>query len=810
MPSSITARRPRNFRGKILWSVIFLLMLLSIIAIATFSWFRGAAQAALPEIDGVLRVPGIGAPVSISRDARGVPNITASSMEDLYFAQGYVTAQDRLWEMDASRRYAAGEMAAAFGPKFIKQDKAQRLLGLRRIAEQAFEQLPPRDVAYLEAYARGVNAYIADHQRGLPLEMRIMRYFPRAWTPVDSLLVGTVMSEILSHGPYLEKLHHEAILARLGPELTADLYVNTSFHDLPPLTASGTGEIPPPPADLESEESSEISRELLFLATLAGRVKEEMPADALTPGSNNWVLSGAHTASGKPLLANDMHLRHQIPNIWYEVHLTAGEFDVAGLSIPGLPAVIVGHNRRIAWGITSLMPDTEDVYIEHFNQQGEYQTPSGWVKPELRHEIISVKRGKPESIDVVVTRHGPIITSTLKGETRQIALRWSGADPTALTFPFFDIDAASNWQDFRQALSRLGAPGLNFVYADLDGHIGYQAAGLFPLRATPDNALPVTGADDSHEWTGWIPFEELPMVFDPPAGIIATANGRITPNEYAHMLSSDWGAPYRTERIYRILRQERKFTPADMLALQTDAHSDFDRFLAQRFAYAIDHTPNTSKQLQQAADLLRRWNGQVDASSAAAAINQLARARLQRMLLESKLGTDFQLYTRWMAPVWLENTVLFQPERWLPKGYSDWNLVLSGAVESAIRDQKGSSDLSKWKYGEIFPVEVGHFVFAQIPILKIFASDKRPQSGNNVTVRQVGRNFGPSERFTADLSNWDNSTLNIVNGQSGNLFSTNFNDQWDAWYNGRTFQLPFSRSQVESSTAHQLTLMPQK
>ena len=297
--------------------------------------------------------------------------------------------------------------------------------------------------------------------------------------------------------------------------------------------------------------------------------------DRLRPGSNNWVVSGAHTASGKPLLSNDMHLDLRIPNVWYEAHLTAGDFDVAGVTLPGVPFVIVGHNRYIAWGFTNLGPNVEDVYIEKFNDQGEYLTPQGWVQPEHRKEIIEVK-GKPEvNLDVVTTRHGPDhhrSRSRRKTPARAEVGHLRSADVSSTVF--FDVDSAKNWQEFRAAFSHFGAPGQNVVYADVDGHIGYQATGVIPIRATGDGSVPVPGDDDSHEWTGYVPFDKLPSVYDPPSGIIATANGRITPDGYPYMLSIEWIAPYRTERIYKLLNAKKKFTPADMLAIQTDILSD--------------------------------------------------------------------------------------------------------------------------------------------------------------------------------------------------------------------------------------------
>ena len=305
-----------------------------------------------------------------------------------------------------------------------------------------------------------------------------------------------------------------------------------------------------------------------------------------------------------------MHLDHQMPNLWFEAHLkissgtsgetkaalnsatTTGNFDVAGVTLPGIPFVIVGHNQRIGWGFTNVGPTVEDDYIEEFNAQGQYKTPAGWRDAQHRQETIHVK-GKPDvTFDVVTTRHGPIIndllpTELIPGETRKIALRWTLQDGEGLVF--FDVDSAQNWDEFRKAFSTFGAPGQNVMYGDVDGHIGYQATGRVPIRASGDGSLPVSGSDDAHEWKGWIPFDQMPHVYDPPGGILATANGRITPDGYKYSISTDWDAPWRTDRIYRVLESGKKFAPADMLALQMDVSSTYDRFCADKFVYAVDH-----------------------------------------------------------------------------------------------------------------------------------------------------------------------------------------------------------------------------
>jgi acyl-homoserine lactone acylase PvdQ len=936
-PSRAQATRP-FCRWRLARRVLLgLLIVLLLIGAFLVQWFRSAARNALPQLDGTIAAQGLHAPVSVVRDPHGVPSIAAQSLDDLFFAQGYVTAQDRLWQMDMMRRFAAGELAAALGPRYVELDRKQRVLGLREMARRSLAAYSPEVRSQLDAYARGVNAYIAAHRFRLPLEMRVLRYFPRGWTAEDSVLVGASMAEMLTHGIFQDELNRERILQKLGPELTADLYPDRSQRDIAPghdldeiepsakagaanrdeakpaqvkaqfkeaaikrsrsrgarrhatkngATAERRGKrsarrrthgkrgrsggkgwqvcddncierelwrqraenkVTQPDAQLarestQQQEQPQQQNQLPHPSPNAGlgwgtleiaekrargtletvdqrawdfvQQMRQRPMDQVRAGSNEWAVSGAHTASGRPLLSNDMHLPHHIPNTWYEAHLSCtaagcGNYDVAGVTLPGVPWVIVGHNRRIAWGFTNVGIDVQDVFVENFNTAGEYQTPAGWRTPELRHETIHVKRGRDVEMDVIVTRHGPIISDEITGENRKLALKWAFFD-TGLTIPFYAMNTAQNWQQFREALSGFNGPGQNVVYADVDGNIGYQATGRAPLRASGDGTLPVSGADDAHEWTGYLPFQELPSAYNPPSGIIATANGRIVPEGYKYSLSHEWESPYRTERIYRVLRQNKKFTAGDMLALQNDVQSGLDRFVAQRMVYAVDQTPGASERLRTAAELLRRFDGELSVDSAGAAIEQKARAWLMDTLLASKLGEDANLYHWYMNTVWLENMVAFQPARWLPTKYASWNALLAAAVEAAVNSRGAPRNLAKWQYGDYAAVEIDHALFGKVPWLKKYSSTGRwPQSGNGITVKQVGGIFAPSERFNADLADLKRSTLNIVNGQSGNLFSPYFNDQFEAWYRGTSFELPFAPETVERTAAHKLTMLPE-
>lgn len=814
IPLEAPAKRRRWWR---VLAIVAGLLVLAILAAA--AWLCLAARRALPQLDGTLHLPGLQAKVSVSRDAHGVPTIQASSFEDLFFAQGFVTAQDRLWQMDVMRRAAAGDLAELLGPDLLEHDQEQRIAGLRVAAEKMLEVSSPQERARFEEYARGVNAYIAAHSRNLPLEFRILRYTPRPWKPEDSMLIAAQMIEDLSTSPR-QALIREKVLAKLGPELTADLYVNSSWHDRPPTASSPDFE-----QTNDEDHTGVAAAQPNSAAPALPAFWPEIRDARFVVGSNNWVVSGAHTVSGKPLLSNDMHLHHQMPNLWYELHLVYGDFDVAGVSLPGMPYVIVGHNRRIAWGFTNVGPTVEDVYVETFNEQGQYLTPAGWKEPEHRKEVIHVK-GKPDVVlDVVSTRHGPIVTSLVPGEIRKLALRWTLYD--GVRNPFFALDSAQNWDQFRAALSEFDAPAQNAVYADVDGNIGYQATGKIPIRVSGDGSLPENGADDAHEWTGYIPFDRLPSISNPPSGIIATANSRITPDDYPYSISTEWEAPWRSERIYRVLESGKKFSAADMLQLETDISSAPDRYFAEQFVYAVDHAHSPSPRARAAADILRSWNGQMSAASAAPSIETAARSELVRLILEPKLGAapketgpdssgpqaegvlSWKSYRWGMESVWLENVVLHRPPRWLPSAYPNYEELLTASVQAAVTSPAAPENLSSWQWGDVNPVEIQHPIFGRVPLLRHWTGPGlEPQSGSAFTVKAVSRSHGPSERMTVDLSNLDLTTLNLVTGEAGNFLSPYYMDQWNAWYKGFTFVLPFSPAAVKQAETHNLLLQP--
>jgi penicillin G amidase len=904
--------------------------LVVVLAVAGFFggrvWMQRALRESLPVVDGRLVVPGLATPVTVLRDEHGVPHLRAGSMDDLVFAQGYVTAQDRLWQMDALRRHAAGELAEILGKSLIAHDRAQRYLQIRAAADRALPLLPADERHWLDVYANGVNAALAAMEAPgghLPLEFRLLRYEPKPWTARDSLLVGLAMMQDLSTS-FPEKLDREAVTSKLAPELVADLYPVGSWRDHPPtqpvvdLTAprviedvpldeSQTGSVRRErPETVQATGRDLLSRErvegLLGARQTLALMTARWLCEGCLAGSNGWAVAGSKTRSGKPMLSSDMHLRHGVPGIWYEADLeapmpggAAGTFHVAGVTLPGTPFVIVGHNQHVAWAFTNLFADVQDVYIEQTRGTGdgeEFEGSDGaWHPVVHRREVIRVHGGSDMVLDVTETEHGGEETPILSGpdaiypkETRALAVRWTIYDPSTVRAPFFAVDAATDWKSMLAAIANFDGPSQNMMYADDQGHIGYHAVGKIPVRGAPPadslaaaqavvasaqsassqttgteagaavpaplqgvvpgpkvgwtalSPVPTDGRDPKQEWTGYIPFDQLPQVFDPTDGVVETANARITPDDYPYPVTLDWSDPYRQERIWKVLHAKQGLVPADMLALQTDVYSDLDRVVAERLAYAIDHAAaaghgadgkdlpgplsGKARRLRQAADLMRRWDGTVAANEAAPAIVDGARTALWPLILAPQLGSDasttLALYN-WGSKAYAEEQIIVnQPGRWLPAKYANWNELLAAAVEDGMEEAHAPANpgnLSGWQYGQVHPVEIEHPIYGQSPLLERMLGMRTgtgvlPQSGDGTTVKQVARTFGPSERLTVDFADLDQSTLNVVLGESMDPASEWFLDQWKAWYTGTTFAMPFSDAAADAAAKHSLVLVP--
>jgi penicillin amidase len=809
-------RRKRRWPRIVLWSCAAILLLLALAPLVAVLWLRAATKAALPQLDGDAHLAGLSAPVIVRRDRHGVPYIEAATQDDLFVAQGYVTAQDRLWQMDASRRSSDGDLAEILGPTLVQHDKAQRMLQMRVTAQRFYAGLSPADRHRLDDYARGVNLFIAQAEQSgtLPVEFKILHYRPELWTGTDSISVGLAMVQTLDTH-IATKLSRARVEAKLNnPALEADLYPVGSWRDRPPtgLRVDLSAPQPMPPSTNDDDDNTETRAIPPSMPVNALALLGQPACDGCNPGSNNWVIAGSHTASGKPLLSNDMHLTLREPDTWYMADLSAPGFHAAGVTLPGFPLVIAGHNEHVAWGFTALYGDVQDLYIEKLDGKGNYQgIDSQWHLLAVDHEVIHVRGAKDVILNVQSTAHGPLLNPLLPASEPPTALKWTLYDPSLNTLPIYEMNTASNVAEFSAALAQWCWPTQNIVYADDQGHIAYRAIGRIPLR--PAGIADRLISDSAHEWQGYIPFDAMPSAVDPPSGFLATANARVTTDKSPYPLTGEWGDPYRIERIYKSLDGRDKLTPADMLATQTDIYSEVDQEMGHRFAYAIDHTPgpegNGDARMRQAADLMRSWDGRLTTDSVAASLVTQTRAALWPMILEPRLGKIIGEYHWGESAFAEEEIVMHAKSEWLPPSYKDWNALLTAAVRKAMRDGRAPLDVSHWAYGHWHVVDIEHPFAAFLPLIaRIAGTGRQPQSGDATTVKQVGRDFGPSQRFTMDWSNIDGSTENIVLGESSNPFSPYFRDQWNDWYNGTTFALPFTPAAVAAQTAHTLRLLP--
>ena len=727
--------------GRVLKFINLSIAVLLVLVLAVIYW---TAYRPLPAVSGQISAP-VSARATVGRDSLGVPHIAAGGWEDAIFLQGYATAQDRLWQMDVLRRLASGELSEIFGPAALELDRESRGLRMRRIAEEHARTLPPADRAVFAAYARGVNYFIETHRNALPLEFTLLRYDPRPWSIVDSLLCALQMYRSLT-STWREELRKMTMLAGGDPAKVALLY----------------------PARAGTE---------------------------FQPGSNAWVVSGKLTRSGKPILANDPHLEWSIPAAWYQVHLKAPGLDVSGVSLPGVPCVIIGHNQRIAWGVTNLGFDVEDLYIEKIDPgTGRYAFRGQVEQARSESEWIRVKGARPVEFRQWVTRHGPV---TFEENGRYFALRWAAAEP-GFEFPFLDLNRAGNWKEFTAALARYPGPGQNFVYADVDGNIGYRATGMLPIRKNFDGDVPVDGSTGDFEWDGFIPFDQLPAFYNPPRGWIVTANQNPFPENYPYRVSGEFGAPYRSREIRDRLMARTGWKPEEMLGVEKDVYSAFSSFLAHRIVAAYDRKKPAARELGEAVNLLRSWNGQMEKQTAAPLLIALAYDQLRNAAVHAAWPGRQDIYQPYMAPVAIQQ-ILESGGRGFFRDTDDALLTaLAAAIAEGRRTQ--GSNLAKWDYGRYNLLTIKHPVGSRLPgVGSYFDIGPVEMSGSSTTIKQTSLVLGPSMRFVADLANWDSSFNNVDIGQSGQILSRHYKDQWDAYYVGRSFPMQFEKVDVKDT-----------
>ena len=785
------------------------LLAIPVLALAVALFAVWTVRRAWPEEDGRIVVQGLSAPVEVVRDRWGVPHLYAANERDLFFAQGYVHAQDRLWQMCFNRLVGSGRLSSLFGPGPLPTDRYLRTLGLRRAAARDLALLSPETRAQLEAYAAGVNASIASRQGRLPVEFRILGLAPEPWTALDSLTWTRTMALNLSQNSGVEMAR-----ARLAAKLGADAVRRL----LPRYPADGPVIVPPMGAMGGSP------RQLPPLA-------EILP---LTPGeswaSNGWVVHGSRTSTGKPLLANDTHLGLGMPSPWYEIGLHGGRFDTVGFSFPGMPFVIIGQNRRIAWGITNLNADVQDVYLEKLDNPDRPTAALAqgrWEKLTRITESIPVKGAPAETFEVLATRHGPLIHKVLPDwqGAPPMALAWEAADGSRLMDALSRLDRAGSWPEFRGALSLWDTPSLNFVYADVDGHIGYQSTARVPRRAPGhDGLIPVPGWDGRFEWQGEIPFAEMPSVLDPPAGFVVTANNRVVGDDYPYTLAWDWAPPDRARRLNALLGAEPRLTPERAREIQVDTFSAQARDLRPALLAVRPQGDLEAAALER----FKAWDLRFEPDSVGASVFAAWMHFLRPAIFEDELGPD-------LAPavgglIYSQSDMLtglmakprdpwFDDKRTREVETRD-DIVRRGFSKAvAWLAAEHGEDPGEWAWGRLQTAAFAHQPLGMsgvAPLEKIFNSSPVPVPGWESTVNLAGYDtnrpfrvgFGVSQRFVADLADLARSVAVNSTGQSSLVFHRHREDQTPLWSAGRYRPVLASREAVERDAEATLVLAP--
>jgi penicillin G amidase len=773
-----------------------LLLLLPVLALlGGFLWLRSS----LPQEEGRLVLPGLRAEARISRDEHGIPTIAAGDDRDAAFALGFVHAQDRLFQMDTLRRYGAGRLSEWFGPATLRADRFTRTLGLYRAAEQQFALLTPGLRAALDAYAAGINAYLTQHDGALPPEYQLLRVTPEPWRPADTLVWGKLMDLQLAAN-FRSELLHARLAQHLTPEQLDVLYPPYP-HDAP-VALGGTS------AALRGLPLDAI---YASLPTLVGP----------TFASNNWVVDGQHTVSGKPLLANDPHLGFSAPSVWYLARIETPDGRLEGVTAPGGPFVIIGHNARIAWGFTTTGGDVEDLFVERVDPENpaRYLTPEGSQPFTTRQEVIRVKGADPFAFTVRATRHGPVVSdlgggyaqTAAAGTVLALQATWLAEDdhtPNAL----WGINRAGNWQEFRDALKEFVAPQQNMVYADVDGHIGFIAPARVPIRAEGDGWMPAPGWSGDHEWTGFIPFDDLPQALDPPGGRVVSANNKIVPDSYPYFLGRGWDLPNRAQRINELLDATPKQSPEASATIQADTLSP----MAKDLLPLMLQVRPASKDAADALSRLKSWDRRMERDQTAPLLFAAWLRAFNRTVLADKLGAVFDDYWGMHPdvvhliltehPEWCEDAAAEAPANCVPQ--------LSAALDEALAElrQRYGDDMNSWQWGRAHQAQFTNQVWAKVPLIGGLIALGIPADGGYDTINRgatpvagdepYADTHGSTLRMIVDLSDIAASRFMITPGQSGNPLSPHYGDLVQSWRD--VTYLTFGKAAV----SHTLVLAP--
>ena len=824
------------------WGVLTLLGLVVVAALSFYFWLRGS----LPEINGERTLAGLIESVEVVRDRFGVPHIIARNEEDALFALGFAHAQDRFWQMEMNRRIGSGRLSEVLGLPALETDRLLRVLGLYRRAEASLEHFSPQSSRKLEAYVHGVNAWLETREGPLPPEFLILGFEPEPWSATDSAVWPKVMSLDLAREWTRDQMRFQ-LSKILSPERILDFY--TPYQSDKPRGVvpemSGSSSIPahasdestagersthPSPSDFPGQDRIDMTSADHFISQMLSA----LPPLRGHPGSNSWVVDGTRSSTGKPLLANDPHLGLTAPSVWYLVHLSWPGHELVGATFPGMPVVVLGHNGHVAWGFTNTGPDVQDLFIEKIDpsDRSRYLTPNGWRMFEVRQERIRVKNDEDVLLDVRQSRHGPILDDAWAeppedNPSEQVfALAWTALREDDLTLQAgLGLANARDWGSFVTNMQDFHSPQQNICYADGDGNIGFLAPGLLPIRR--DNGeqrsgtMPRPGWDESYDWHGFVPFEELPRVYNPAGGAIIGANHQIVSDDYPHHITFEWAGGYRAQRIMEWLELRQQHDLESFRDLQQDQLSLFAKSLLPRLR-RVEIGRDAPELVSDARELLNGWDGTMDPHRPQPLIFHAWIWEFGRLVSKDELGSLQQKLWRRQGP--FIQRILQEREAWCDDHDSEAietceqmlsrSLVI--AMERIARDH--GNDPSAWRWGKEHVAVAEHRPFGKTPLAPLFnLRGAAPGSTYAVNAfdfnplddkKPFTSNHGPGYRAIYDLGDLDRSLFIHSTGQSGNILSSLYRNFEKLWRNGEYITIPTDRAEFEKNARGYLRLVP--
>lgn len=803
---------------KTVLGVIVILIVLSFVWLKYF-YLKGPADI----YDGELTMSQLSAPVHVYTDEYGVPHVYAESEEDLFFATGYLQASARLYKMDIIARAVEGRLAEAFGPDLVEDDKYLRTWGFSRAAENIVASMSEENRVLLSRSIEGINTYIDEHMDDLPVEFKVANYEPLKWRLEHIIGYARLMAHDLCLA-WMPEVVFGGVLDKLGERKARELY--PVYPDTKPYI------VPQVP-----ESFSAVAEQIMKSDQ---RIREITGAIGSNIGSNSWVLNGEMTESGQPILCNDPHLGFSQPPVWYEMHLVGGRFDVAGVTLAGVPLVVLGQNQNIAWGFTNVMMDDTDFYVEvtDSDHPDQYFHDGEWKEMTIHEEVIQVKGEDPVNFRVRETHHGPIINEVhgilSENESPPVSMSWVGSYNTTELDAFFGLNTASNWEEFSEAVKHFWVPGQNMIYADREGNIGWRPAVAIPIRAQGSGLVPMPGDDPQWDWKGFVPFEEMPFMYNPEQNHIVTANNRTIGDEFQYYISAYWEPPARAARIVELLSdKEKKYSVLDMQALQNDVLSDHARDLTPHFLKLLSEMEMTTPNQQAAFEALSTWDYRLPANSVAAAVFNTTWLKFAHNLYGDEMdlvGPEFKKGFFKLNSLAIRNAIFLLEH--VPR--SEWfddvstkqvrenpvKIVERSFAEAVVElENRLGEDPSLWHWGKL------HTLTHEHPMAKVEALDRLlklnvgtfeiPGSETTVNAMQYRLTepfeivLGPSVRHIYDFANFENGSKTILpTGQSGKPSSAHYRDQADLYNTGQYRTFPIDETTIKNAGYRHLVMNP--